>query len=60
MSKQDLIDHIEQLEARIATLVKENDLYRRKDKETIWVSMSGIRKKPTPLKGKLLFSKKKE
>ena len=55
MSKQDLIDHIEQLEARIATLVKENDLYRRKDKETIWVSMSGIRKKPTPLKGKLLF-----
>ena len=45
MSKQDLIDHIEQLEAKVATLSKENELYKKKDKETIWVSMNSMKKK---------------
>ena len=53
MSKQDLIDHIEQLEAKVATLSKENELYKKKDKETIWVSMNSMKKKP--LQGKLFF-----
>ena len=53
MSKQDLIDHIEQLEAKVATLSKENELYKKKDKETIWVSMNSMKKKP--LQGKLLL-----
>ena len=53
MSKQDLIDHIEQLEAKVATLSKENELYKKKDKETIWVSMNSMKKKP--LQGKLFL-----
>ena len=53
MSKQDLIDHIEQLEAKVAILSKENELYKKKDKETIWVSMNSMKKKP--LQGKLFL-----
>ena len=55
MSKQDLIDHIEQLEAKVATLSKENELYKKKDKETIWVSMNSMKKKPLQGKKFLIF-----
>jgi len=56
MSKQDLIDHIEQLEAKVATLSKENELYKKKDKETIWVSMNSMKKKPLQEKSTLWVS----
>ena len=45
MSRQSLLERIEELEAKVATLSKENELYKKKDKETIWVSMNSTKKK---------------
>ena len=46
LSRQSLLERIEMLEAKVAILSKENELYKKKDKETIWVSMNSMRKKP--------------
>jgi len=52
MSRQSLLERIEELEAKVATLSKENDLYKQKDKETIWVSMNSMSAKKKPIQDK--------
>merc|ERR1712008_183402 len=42
--------------AKVATLSKENELYKKKDKETIWVSMNSMKKKPLQEKSTLWVS----
>ena len=54
MSRQSLLERIEELEAKVATLSKENDLYKQKDKETIWVSMNSMSAKKKPIQGDYL------
>ena len=44
LSKQALLERIDELEAKVAMLSKENEFYKKQERDTIWVGLNSMRK----------------